>query len=231
VGYDLNGTRLGVDTLTLDRVFVFGTSRTLTLQKAFVINPSTTPVIDIYTLLEDDMRPVNDTMTRTPTVLTSPEVNFGDVNGVLMTDLPHLLDAGSGHKAYLWNDGSTAQTFNVNADGTYSVKVTGQNDCQVTKVVYVNPETALDDISGAGLEVVVYPNPSQGLFNLDIQTEKPEEMRIAIISSSGQVLYNQMIEPLQAMPYQVDLTRYPEGVYQLLISGKELIYRGKVVVY
>ena len=49
--------------------------------------------------------------------LPGPVIDFGDVNGELQPDLPHLLDAGAGHKAYLWQDNSTAQTFTVVSAG------------------------------------------------------------------------------------------------------------------
>ena len=95
------------------------------------------------------MRPQNDTLTLNPAVKPSPVVDFGDDNGILMVALPHVLDAGNGHKAYLWNNGSTDQTYNVTTDGTYSVTVTGQNDCQTYKVVQINP-TSAEDHSGCG---------------------------------------------------------------------------------
>ena len=40
LGYDMNGSRIGIDTLVLDRVFAFGTTRTVTLKKPITISPS-----------------------------------------------------------------------------------------------------------------------------------------------------------------------------------------------
>jgi hypothetical protein len=64
------------------------------------------------------MRPQNDTLTLHPTIKSSPVVDFGDNNGILMVSLPHVLDAGNGQKVYLWNDGSAGQTYNVTTNGT-----------------------------------------------------------------------------------------------------------------
>jgi hypothetical protein len=230
VGCDLNGSRIEIDTLVLDKVFSVGTSRQVTLKKPITISPSTTPVIDFYSIFSVDMKPQNDTLTLNPTVKSSPVVDFGDDNGILMVALPHVLDAGSGHKSYVWNNGSTNQTYTVTVDGTYSVTVTGQNNCQTYKVVYINP-SSVDDLSSRGGSVMVYPNPSNGLFYLDIRLEHPQELRIILVSVNGQVVSSQNVAAQESLRYPVDLTGYPGGIYQILISGDSILYKAKVIIY
>jgi hypothetical protein len=231
LGYDVNGSQTQIDTIVLDRVFAFSTTRTVTLNKSITIASESSPAVHFYTLLDEDMRPENDTLTSQPSVLPSPVVSFGDVNGVLITTLPHVLDAGSGQKSYLWNNGSTTQTLNVTANGTYSVTVTGQNDCQTTKVVYVNPENSISDYASSGLKVNIFPNPSEGRFYLEISMEEPEDLFMSIVSMNGQIVFNQKIEAQKILLHQVDLTSYPHGMYQILLSGNKLIYKAKVVIY
>ncbi len=232
VGYDVNGIRISVDTLVLDRVFTFGTTRTLTLKKPITINATPQPVVDFYTLLNADMRPNNDTLSLTPEVLPSPVVNFGDVNGVLRVPLPHILDAGSGHKSYLWNNGSTAQTLAVTANGTYSVTVTGQNDCRTTKVVQINPSVGLNEITDNLIDVMVYPNPSNGEFNLRINTENPETLYLSIMNLSGRVVYNQQVfMPQSQTTITLDLKEFPAGIYQMILRGRNSVYKAKIMIY
>ncbi len=50
------------------------------------------------------------------------------------------LDAGSGHAAYLWNDGHTGQTHEVNQSGMYSVQVTNSSGCTATDEVDITTE-------------------------------------------------------------------------------------------
>jgi hypothetical protein len=230
VGYDLNGSRIGIDTLVLDRVFAFSTTRIVTLKRPITISPSSTPVIDFYTLLSEDMKPQNDTLTLNPTVKSSPVVDFGDDDGVLTVALPHVLDAGSGHKSYLWNDGSTNPSYTVIVNGTYSVTVTGQNDCQTYKVVQINPTWA-EDLSDPGATVLVYPNPSNGLFYLDITLKNPEELRISLVSVNGQMVSNQTLAAQESLLVPLDLTGYPKGIYQILVTGDSILYMAKVIIY
>lgn len=66
--------------------------------------------------------------------------DFSLCNGTSAT-----LDAGSGAAAYLWNDGSTAQTLQINQAGTYIVQVADGFGCVDTDTINVNaavPPTA-----------------------------------------------------------------------------------------
>jgi len=82
-----------------------------------------------------------------------------------------------------------------------------------------------------GATVQVYPNPSNGLFYLDIQMENPEELRISLVSLSGQVVSSQSLGAQESLRYPVDLTGYPKGIYQILITGNSMLYKAKVILY
>lgn len=63
-------------------------------------------------------------------VLPVPVVSL-DQSQAICTGSSKQLDAGA-FASYLWNDGSTARTLNVNQTGTYSVLVTDNNGCRGT---------------------------------------------------------------------------------------------------
>lgn len=71
---------------------------------------------------------VNPCGTATDSVLVSIQypvpVTLGN-DSVLCSGNPVFLDAGNNYTAYLWQDGSTAQTYTAVNSGTYSVSVTG----------------------------------------------------------------------------------------------------------
>jgi hypothetical protein len=90
------------------------------------------------------MKSSNDSLIMQFDALPSPEVNFGDINGWLNVELPHELNAGTGNKSYLWQDGSSGQFYTVVASGEYNVTVTGQNDCRTSKSVKVNMSTGIE---------------------------------------------------------------------------------------
>ena len=57
----------------------------------------------------------------------------------VITETEYTLDAGPGFLSYLWQDGSTEQTFTISQPGigTYSVTVTDANGCEVTEEVEI----------------------------------------------------------------------------------------------
>lgn len=59
---------------------------------------------------------------------------------------PFDLDAGAGFSAYLWQDGSTHQTYTVETSGLYSVTVTDGNGCKGSDEINVTFLETLDVI-------------------------------------------------------------------------------------
>ena len=71
------------------------------------------------------------------TINSSPTVSIG--NDTTICDNAFItLDAGSGYSSYLWSNGSTVQTINVNSSGTYSVTVTDNNNCSGSDDIAIN---------------------------------------------------------------------------------------------
>ncbi len=141
VACDVNGERVSLDTLVRTTNFVTNSNLDLVLSSPVTINETGICEITFYTVFAADMKPWNDTLVSQFNPLPSPVIDFGDTDGVLTVDLPHVLNAGAGNKSYEWQDGSTAQSYTVTEKGIYTVTVTGQNDCQSAKTVSINLET------------------------------------------------------------------------------------------
>lgn len=80
----------------------------------------------------------NNTLTRIVNVYPPASVDLGPD---IYTNTPEevILDAGPGFETYLWQDGSTNQTFQVNFPTTaaYYVTVTNSNGCEASDTVWV----------------------------------------------------------------------------------------------
>jgi len=133
IGCKVNDVFVAKDTLRRTANFAPGTYLDLVFTADIPVVEEGINNISFYTIFGDDDKKNNDTLEMAFTGLPSPVVDFGDTDGVLRTDLPHGLDAGEGNKTYLWQDGFTGRVYNVLTPGTYSVVVTGQNDCVTGK--------------------------------------------------------------------------------------------------
>jgi hypothetical protein len=219
-----------VDTLLRSANFNSGASLDLTLSGIIPVNEEGITGIAFYTLYDADKKPENDTLVVEFDALPAPVIDFGDVNGYLNTELPHQLDAGAGHKSYLWQDNSTGQTYTVTMNGVYTVTVTGQNDCRTTKTVSINMSDGVDGITGGAGDVIIYPNPNQGLFNVLPEADDSDAMTVILINSQGQTVYINKFSATELAHEQIDVQHLSTGIYQMLIQTEKHVYRGKMII-
>jgi gliding motility-associated-like protein len=69
--------------------------------------------------------------------INGPVVNLGPDTTVCIPQFS--LNAGNPGSTYVWQDGSTAQIYQLTAVGTYYVTVTDANGCQSTDTIHVSP--------------------------------------------------------------------------------------------
>lgn len=226
----VNGEVSGQENKTLSQQFTFGSTLTHTLTEPIQI-PSTGPVIvKVYTVMANDKYASNDTFTLNySTVKPSPVVNFGDVNGVLITTFPKTLDAGSGQQSYKWDNGLTTQTRIVTVTGNYSVTVTGTNGCITEKTVKVQDYVGLDE-DKVKFDVKAYPNPAKDYFNLEMDATEQDDLIIEIYNSNGRLVHQSKAEGRRIITETFSIGDFPDGIYLLKIFNNEINYTGKILV-
>jgi hypothetical protein len=230
VACDVNGIRVTLDTLVRAGNFGTNTSLDLVLSGDVVILSGGLSNIAFYTLYGQDMKTWNDTLRMTFDALPGPVIDFGDVNGELNTELPHILDAGAGHKSYLWQNGSTGQTYTVTQNGIYSVQVTGMNDCQASKTVRINMPSGIGTVESAEGGIILYPNPSNGLFGISMTDVDSREVLVRIYNNQGQLVFNRAVQVSELENEQVDVQHLPNGMYHMVMYAKERIFRAKMII-
>ena len=77
--------------------------------------------------------------------------------------------------------------------------------------------TLANDSFTKGPEVVVYPNPSKGIFNLDL---KSQIKNITVVSVLGAVVYEENIDASSTVTTKsIDLSSFNNGVYIIHVTG------------
>jgi hypothetical protein len=229
VACDVNGERVSLDTLIRTSNFVTNSNLDLILTSPVTINESDPCEVAFYTVYDDDMKPWNDTLASQFDPLPSPLIDFGDADGILTVDLPHVLDAGEGNKAYEWQDGSTDQSYTVTERGIYRVTVTGENDCQTSKTVSINLETGTGENLADADDVSLYPNPGNGLFYIKINSSEQDDLVLRLINNQGQTVFIRQFTNLPSTE-TIDVRHLSRGIYHIMIRGKRLLYQGKVII-
>jgi hypothetical protein len=80
-------------------------------------------------------------------------------------------------------------------------------------------------------DVTVIPNPSTGIFNLDIQGSKNVDINVRITDIEGKVVFQEQKKSVdQDYSKTIDLTDFPKGVYVIKVENEGQVITKKVVL-
>jgi Secretion system C-terminal sorting domain len=90
------------------------------------------------------------------------------------------------------------------------------------------PQVAANSDFNKGPEVVVYPNPSKGIFNLDL---KSQINNITVVNTLGAIIYEENIDKSSTETTKsIDLSNYTNGVYFINVSDDNGSSNYKVIL-
>lgn len=93
---------------------------------------------------------------------------------------------------------------------------------------YFSPVTIKNDVDfRSEIKVNIYPNPSHGNFNIQINSEM-ESGEIIILNNLGQIVAKFQIANNQFFP--IDITQFGKGLYQVLITDNSSILQSHKLV-
>jgi hypothetical protein len=120
--------------------------------------------------------------------------------------------------------GATGNTYTTTANGTYTVAVTSSGcGSGISNAVNITTTGLKEEITA--LEVMVYPNPSNGIFNLIFP--KGQACEIVVTELSGKEVLRQRAKEASI---QVNLGKAAKGLYLLkLESGGKAALRKLIV--
>ena len=144
------------------------------------------------------------------------------------------MTGGTSGYTYAWSNGKTSADLNPpTTAGIYTVTVTDATGC--TKVASFtvhspcfregsNPNTTevTEDI------IKVYPNPSQGIFYVQIPADN-KDAEILINDVSGRIIDRKIITENDGTPIQFNLGNVPSGMYFVQIHAGNKTQNDKII--
>lgn len=130
------------------------------------------------------------------------------------------LDAGPGFSSYTWNTAATSQTINISSNGTYVVQTTDVNNCITTDTVNIVFSLGVFNPDGSESFLQLYPNPSNGAFNVTIDNLESSDVVIDILDMTGRVVYNRYVGSVEGSTVQsFNMEDLRAGTYNLRVTA------------
>jgi hypothetical protein len=141
-----------------------------------------------------------------------------------------FVNSSVGATSYTWNFGdgtvyttSTSDTTHSFANaGIYQVILTAQNECNSQNATQTVSSAASAENALEIADIRVYPNPSNGLFNLEV-AGLDQSVNVSIENIQGQVVYQGMVNGNGRM--ELNIQNQAAGIYMLHLSTEQ----GRVV--
>lgn len=119
---------------------------------------------------------------------------------------------------------SDASLFENLSPGDYDIIVATSSDCEYNDMVTISMTTNLTD-QRVGFICTIFPNPTFGLFNMEVTGDVGEGhyLHLEVLSEDGKFLHNAKLSKYNhAYVGMVSLMNYPSGNYLIRFESKEI---------
>ena len=146
------------------------------------------------------------------TVRDLPQISLSDTS--ICSGSTVTLNAGNTGATYLWQDSSTSQTYHVTSAGTYSVTVTSSAHCKTSDSAFVTTTICLGiENTAANTSIKLYPNPTNGLVNLNIDNATGTALFVQITNAIGQQIGNNRYNNDTHFSATYNISGFANGLY------------------
>lgn len=147
--------------------------------------------------------------------------------GVLVTETPLAIDPCNGDTII----GTTLDSLSYTDPGIYTIHWTFDNGSAYTLIQEQTVLVALGDCIGieeaTNNKLVVYPNPSNGIFTINTDLLVSNSATIELINSLGQKVYG---APLQSNVQTLQLDYLDPGIYHLVIIDEQNQFNQTIII-
>jgi len=166
-----------------------------------------------------------------PCIANPPLVDLGG-DTTLCWNHVFNVGVGTGYKSVLWSTGDTVASialdtanFGIGTD-TLWVKVIDMNDCYASDTISVS----FQDCSGIiehsqNPQPIIFPNPNAGKFTLILSQAAS---KVSVMNSEGRIVKG--FNSLNVGTYKINLSELPDGLYFVVITGKDYVSRDKILI-
>lgn len=174
-----------------------------------------------------DVKPSNDTLVAIVENGGVPVVNLGaDITSGSPDTI--TLNAGAGFISYLWTSGAPGavdQTIQVpyfNGNSEFCVTVVDRFGCEASDCITIF--NGIENLAASYESFNIYPNPSTGVFRVEISNLSNKEVSFDILDIQGKIVHQAKSGQTSQFVQEFDLRHLPKGLYSVRVfNGTDLI--------
>lgn len=144
---------------------------------------------------------------------------------------------GTGADSYIWSDGVLdGVAFSPTETKTYTLVGKGDYSCTktITKTITIDPcngGVGISEDENRKQVLYIYPNPSEGIFNLSIKNANFKELALSVVNMVGKEVF-QAMETNNGSDYylEINLNNLAKGIYFLRIATSENSWTEKLII-
>ncbi len=186
-----------------------------------VLTQSTTYFVDAGTTCPSSRIPV------TVSVASSPVIFIGN-DTIVNSGATVTLHAGTGFTDYLWSDGSTTESIQVQSPADMWVTVTDSSGCAGSDTISISSPTSIDDFSSSG--VLIYPNPVHDKLYYKVNLGSDASMLVELFDVQGRRIVQSKINGRGFVKGEIDVTAFAKGSYILSFISENETKRVRVQI-
>jgi hypothetical protein len=176
----------------------------------------------------------------TVSIYPEPSIFLGPPDTTICIYSTFRLDAGNPGCEYLWSNGSTSRLIQVKGAGivpetqNYNVTVTNGNGCSSfssISIIFSYSACTGINIRSEGKRVIIYPNPSTGIFTL-VNSGLPDGMRVSITDIFSKPIKTLFLKRSESgyTTETIDLSDYPKGMYLVEFGSTSQLWTEKLII-
>jgi hypothetical protein len=129
------------------------------------------------------------------------------------------------------NPGGSGQSLTPAVNGSYSLIATNSAGCSDTSNTIVVQNVSVENVLNLEPFVQVYPNPTDGHFNVNVQMPVSGDVQISLVNMVGAQVFSDILRNQQgAFVKNYALNQLSKGVYILNISLPEGTVKKRIIV-
>jgi len=116
--------------------------------------------------------------------------------------------------------GANSQLITADAEGDYWLELTAFNGCVYTSAIQVVDYTGLSEHELSDSQLSIYPNPSNGTFEVELNGIQGQELDLRIVDISGRIILKDKFIMQQSTLHKSIQLKVNPGVFFVVLSNE-----------